>query len=149
MPVIKSQFTLRLLVSDHAKIKKIAEMENRSLTNMIETLVKQKIREYEQENGEIILTDEDLSVEWRTKGRTTHNNHKIIDHVRSINIIVWKTRFSALRPCFFLVVFHLSEVNFFNHQPFLYVTILVLLCQENTTLSIDKCVVGDIIFIKK
>ena len=63
MPVIKSQFTLRLLVSDHAKIKKIAEMENRSLTNMIETLVKQKIREYEHENGEIILTDEDLSVE--------------------------------------------------------------------------------------
>ena len=63
MPIIKSQFTLRLLVSDHSKIKKIAEMENRSLTNMIETLVKQKIREYEQENGEIILTDEDLSVE--------------------------------------------------------------------------------------
>ena len=63
MPVIKSQFTLRLLVSDHAKIKKIAEMENRSLTNMIETLVKQEIKQYEQENGEIILTDEDLSVE--------------------------------------------------------------------------------------
>lgn len=63
MPVIKSQFTLRLHVSDHAKIKKIAEIENRSLTNMIETLVKQRIREYEQENGEIILTDEDLSVE--------------------------------------------------------------------------------------
>lgn len=59
----KSQFTLRLLVSDHAKIKKIAEMENRSLTNMIKTLVKQKIREYEQENREIVLTDKDLSVE--------------------------------------------------------------------------------------
>ncbi len=63
MPVLKSPFTLRLLVSDHAKIKKIAEMENRSLTNMIETLVKQKIKEYEKENGEIILTDEDLSLE--------------------------------------------------------------------------------------
>ena len=30
------------------------------MTNMIETIVKQKIKEYEQENGEIILTDEDL-----------------------------------------------------------------------------------------
>ena len=60
MAVIKSQFTLRLNLDDHAKIKKIAETENRSMTNMIETLVKQKIQQYEKENGEIILTDEDL-----------------------------------------------------------------------------------------
>lgn len=59
MAVIKSQFTLRLNLDDHAKIKKIAETENRSMTNMIETLVKQKIQQYEKENGEIILTDED------------------------------------------------------------------------------------------
>ena len=39
MAVIKTQFTLRLNPTDHAKIKKIAEMENRSMTNMIETLV--------------------------------------------------------------------------------------------------------------
>ena len=63
MAVIKSQFTLRLNLDDHAKIKKIAETENRSMTNMIETLVKQKIQKYEKENGEIILTDEDLSEE--------------------------------------------------------------------------------------
>ncbi len=63
MPVIKTPFTLRLLVSDNAKIRKIAELENRSLNNMIETLVKQKIKEYEQNNGEIVLTDEDLSLE--------------------------------------------------------------------------------------
>jgi len=63
MDVIKSQFTLRLNLDDHAKIKKIAETENRSMTNMIETLVKQKIQQYEKENGEIILTDEDLSEE--------------------------------------------------------------------------------------
>ena len=63
MAVIKSQFTLRLNLDDHAKIKKIAETENRSMTNMIETLVKQKIQQYEKENGEIILTDEDLSEE--------------------------------------------------------------------------------------
>ncbi len=60
MAVIKSQFTLRLNLTDHAKIKKIADTENRSMTNMIETLVKQRIQQYERENGEIILTDEDL-----------------------------------------------------------------------------------------
>ena len=43
MAVIKTQFTLRLSPIDHAKIKKIAEIENRSMTNMIETLIKQKI----------------------------------------------------------------------------------------------------------
>lgn len=63
MPILKSRFTLRLELVDHAKIIKLATLENRSLNNMIETLVKQKIKEYEQENGEIILTDEDLSLE--------------------------------------------------------------------------------------
>lgn len=63
MAVIKSQFTLRLNLTDHAKIKKIAESENRSMTNMIETLIKQKIQQFEKENGEIMLTDEDLSEE--------------------------------------------------------------------------------------
>lgn len=63
MAVIKSQFTLRLNLTDHAKIKKIAEMENRSMTNMIETLVKQKILRYEKENGKIEVTDEDMAAE--------------------------------------------------------------------------------------
>ena len=40
MAVIKSQFTLRLNLVDHAKIKKMAEAENRSLTNLIETIIK-------------------------------------------------------------------------------------------------------------
>lgn len=60
MAVIKTQFTLRLNLIDHAKIKKIAEKENRSMTNMIETLVKHKIQQYEKENGEITLTDEEI-----------------------------------------------------------------------------------------
>lgn len=62
MAVIKSQFTLRLNLVDHAKIKKIAESENRSLTNMIETLIKSEIKSYEDEHGEIVLSDEDLSI---------------------------------------------------------------------------------------
>ena len=60
MAIIKTSFTLRLNLIDHAKIKKIAETQNRSMTNMIETLVKEKIKEYEKVNGEIELTDEDI-----------------------------------------------------------------------------------------
>ena len=63
MAVIKSQFTLRLNLVDHAKIKKIAESENRSMTNMIDTLIKQKIKQYEKENGEIKVSEEDLYIE--------------------------------------------------------------------------------------
>ena len=63
MAVIKSQFTLRLDLIDHAKIKKISEEENRSMTNMIEMLVKKEIKRYENENGEIKITDEDLSIQ--------------------------------------------------------------------------------------
>lgn len=60
MAIIKTSFTLRLNLIDHAKIKKIAESQNRSMTNMIETLVKDRIKEYELENGEIKLTDEEI-----------------------------------------------------------------------------------------
>ncbi len=60
MSVIKTQFTLRLDLEDHAKIKKIAKKGNRSMTNMIETLVKKEIDKYENNNGEINLTDNDM-----------------------------------------------------------------------------------------
>ena len=39
MPVIKTQFTLRLDPVNHAKIKKIADAEKRSMTNMIEMII--------------------------------------------------------------------------------------------------------------
>ena len=60
MAIFKKPFTLRLQLEEHAKITKIAKNENRSVNNMIETIIKQKIKEYEQENGEIMLTDGDL-----------------------------------------------------------------------------------------
>ena len=63
MAVIKSQFTLRLNLKAHAKIKKIAELESRSMTNMIEYLIKKEISSFERENGELVLNDEDLSIE--------------------------------------------------------------------------------------
>lgn len=63
MAIIKSQFTLRLDLIDHAKIKKISEEENRSMTNMIEMLIKKEIKRYENENGEIKITDEDITIQ--------------------------------------------------------------------------------------
>lgn len=59
MSLTKLQFTFRLHSNDYAKIKKIAKNENRSIANMIETLVKQKIRQYENKIGEIKITGED------------------------------------------------------------------------------------------
>ena len=63
MAVLKNQFTLRLDLKVHAKIKKIAEIESRSLTNMIEYLVKKEIAAYESQNGEIELKESDLYIE--------------------------------------------------------------------------------------
>ena len=60
MAVIKTQFTLRLSLESHAKLKKIAVEEDRSMTNMIEYLVKREIARYERENGPIEVTEEDL-----------------------------------------------------------------------------------------
>ena len=60
MAVIKNQLTLRLEPVIHAKLRKIAEYDNRSVTNMIDTLIKREIQRYEEENGEIEVTDEDV-----------------------------------------------------------------------------------------
>lgn len=60
MAVVKTQFTLRLDLEIHAKIKKIAERGNRSMSNMITMLIKKEIRRFEHDNGEIPLSDEDL-----------------------------------------------------------------------------------------
>ncbi len=60
MPVIRTQFTLRLDPINHAKIKKIAAAESRTMTNMIEYLIKKEITRYENENGEIAVTDDDI-----------------------------------------------------------------------------------------
>lgn len=56
----KIQSTIRFDAVDFAKIKKISKYENRSMANMIETLVKKEIARFEKENGEIDLSDEDL-----------------------------------------------------------------------------------------
>lgn len=62
MPVMKAQFPLRLGLVDRAKIKKISDEENRSMTNMVEMLIKKEIKRYESVNGEIILTDDNIAL---------------------------------------------------------------------------------------
>ena len=63
MSVIINSFTMRLDPVTHYKIKKIAETEMRSLTNMIEYLISREIRRYESENGEIPYSDDDIYTE--------------------------------------------------------------------------------------
>lgn len=62
MAVVKPQFTLRLNEDVHIKLKKISLAESRSMTNMIEFLVKKEIARYEAENGKIEITDEDYGI---------------------------------------------------------------------------------------
>ncbi|MCL1857852.1 MAG: hypothetical protein FWF92_01285 [Oscillospiraceae bacterium] len=63
MSVIKTQFTMRFEEEIHAKVKKMAKKEARSMTNMIEYIVIKEIERYEAANGVIELTEEDLSLE--------------------------------------------------------------------------------------
>ena len=60
MSSLRTQFTMRMDATNHAKIKKISEAESRSMANMIEYLIKKEIARYEKENGEILITEEDL-----------------------------------------------------------------------------------------
>jgi len=46
-------FNLRLEDDTHAKISKIAELQNRSLNKQVIHLVEQYIKDYEKINGEI------------------------------------------------------------------------------------------------
>jgi predicted HicB family RNase H-like nuclease len=60
MAVIRGLFTLRIDIRTHAKIRKIAGMERRSMTNIIELMLTREIEQYELEHGEIRLTDDDI-----------------------------------------------------------------------------------------
>lgn len=62
MAVIKIQMSMRLEPIILAKIRKIAEEDNRSVANMIEYIIKQEIKSYESENGEIELTEEEIYI---------------------------------------------------------------------------------------
>lgn len=60
MAVIRTQFSLRLEPIVYAKLKKIAKKDNRSVSNLIDYIIKQSIDEYESKNGNIELSDKDI-----------------------------------------------------------------------------------------
>ena len=59
----KIPFTFRFDETCHAKIRKIAQREKRSMSNLIEYLCWKEIEAHEAKYGEILLTDEDFSEE--------------------------------------------------------------------------------------
>ena len=60
MAVIRTQFSLRLDPIVYAKLKKIAKEDNRSVSNLIDYIIKQCINEYESKNGDIVLSEIDI-----------------------------------------------------------------------------------------
>lgn len=60
MAVIRTQFSLRLDPIVYAKLKKIAKEDNRSVSNLIDYIIKQCINEYESKNGDIVLSEKDI-----------------------------------------------------------------------------------------
>lgn len=53
MPSNKPQLKAVINEEEYNKFKAIAEAENRSVSNLLQTLVKDKIKEYENEHGYI------------------------------------------------------------------------------------------------
>lgn len=55
MPSEKKRITVYPDEITHEKITKLAEMENRSLSNYVQMLIKKDILKYELEHGEIVV----------------------------------------------------------------------------------------------
>lgn len=59
MPTNKAPFTFHLEEITLLKIKHIAKQETRSTSNLLEHLCRKCVKEYEDEHGEIDLSDEE------------------------------------------------------------------------------------------
>lgn len=53
MPSKKPQLKAIVEIDDYEKFKMIADNENRTISNLLQTLIKEKIKHYESENGQI------------------------------------------------------------------------------------------------
>ena len=58
----KIPFTFRFDEVYYAKLKIVAEKKNRSMSNLIEYLCMQEIDAYENEYGQIMLSDDDIGL---------------------------------------------------------------------------------------
>ncbi len=59
MPTNKAPFTFHLEEITLLKIKHIAKQETRSTSNLLEHLCRRCVKEYEDEHGEINVSDEE------------------------------------------------------------------------------------------
>jgi hypothetical protein len=59
MPTNKAPFTFHLEEITLLKIKHIAKQETRSTSNLLEHLCRKCVKEYEDEHGEIDVSDEE------------------------------------------------------------------------------------------
>lgn len=64
MATSKKVFTLRLQDEVFEKIEYLAKQEHRSVTNLIEYVLLQYIKQYQNKNGDI-----EIDKEWQEKGR--------------------------------------------------------------------------------
>lgn len=55
MPSNKPQLKAVVDFTDYEKFKSIAESENRTVSNLLQTLIKDKIKNYESEHGAISI----------------------------------------------------------------------------------------------
>lgn len=60
MPSNKPQLKAVVDFDDYEKFKAIAETENRTVSNLLQTLVKEKINAYESEHGNINIKNVNL-----------------------------------------------------------------------------------------
>lgn len=60
MTTFRVNLSIRVSPETNAKLKKIAKKEVRSVSNFVDYLIQKEIKRYEEEHGEIKLTDDDL-----------------------------------------------------------------------------------------
>lgn len=62
MVLSKIPFTFRFDEVYHEKLKVVAKKQNRSMSNLIEYLCLREIERHEEENGEIVVDEENLGL---------------------------------------------------------------------------------------
>ena len=60
MPTTRVTLSVRVTPEINAKLKKIAKIEVRSVANLIDYFIQKEISQYEEKNGVIEVTEDDL-----------------------------------------------------------------------------------------
>ena len=63
MATKKKPVLVRFQSNSYEKIKTLADLNTRSLSNMVEYMAEQYIKEYEEKNGQISLVDNSINID--------------------------------------------------------------------------------------